>query len=49
VAPGSEDHRELDVTDVIRTGLPPMLHTRPSRIRDHAEDDTTVELTPEAV
>ncbi len=49
MAPGSEDRREFHMTDVIRTGLPPMLRSRPSRIRDHPEDDTTVKLTPEAV
>ena len=32
--PGSEDRREFDVMDVIRTGLPPMLRSRPSRLRD---------------
>ncbi len=49
MAPGSEDRREFYVTDVIRTGLPPMLSSLPSRIRDYPRDDTTVKLTPEAV
>ena len=49
VAPGSEDRREFTMMDVIRTGLPPMLRSRPLRIRDHPEDDITVKLGPEAV
>ena len=49
MAPGSEDRREFTMTDVIRTGLPPMLRSHPSRIRDHPEDDITVKLGPEPV
>ena len=49
MASGSEHRREFHVTDVIRTGLPRILRSRPSRIREHPEGDTTVKLTPEAV